>query len=177
MCPVVATDQFIRNCEHCSAARHVVVDLLESSMLLSQLHFKLHTCAHLLLMNINTSNLFCTNGVWIDGLSKLSFKMRHRPNFVVFIMPKITHDAKWFLNMHLASFRVTIRSPHWMSNFKQEKRKVVSSTCHHLARCNNSCGKELVKMSDLSWTDVKMRGKFMILWHGILCELHKLHVA
>jgi len=57
MCPVVATDQFIRNYEHCSAARHVVVDLLESSMLLSQLHFKLNTCAHLLHMNINTSNL------------------------------------------------------------------------------------------------------------------------
>ena len=34
----------------CSAASYVVVDLLEFSMLLTQLHFKLLTGAHLLLM-------------------------------------------------------------------------------------------------------------------------------
>jgi len=48
--PVVVTDLFNRNYKHCSAASYVVVNLRESSMLLTQLHFKLPTGAHLLLM-------------------------------------------------------------------------------------------------------------------------------
>jgi len=46
--PVVETDQFVRNCEHCSAASYGCGT--ESSMLLAKLHFNLPTGAHLLLM-------------------------------------------------------------------------------------------------------------------------------